>query len=410
MLLGFRFRRVASDGQACRVCAVLRPVRQPSGCLFVLHELKFRLFPRDFEGVGSYRVIYPYGFLEANTDHECTFEVDGQVGNQVRLCFPDPKTEEADGDVYVLQIRWERIVPGVIDWLHSQGKAVVVELDDWYHGMHPSNPAVESLRKRKHIDSLEALTRGIYKADLVTVSTPRLGELYGRMNPNVAVLPNYLRWANWTDVTPAFEQDRRVRVGWQGTMKWRGDDLSVLRGLIRPFLERNPHVDFVSVGDKTSVVHDYLDIPLDRRLQVQGNIFPRHTRPTATIDIGLVPLSFTEFNECKSCLKGMEYAACGIPCVASKTVPYRDWVDEGVNGFLARKPKDWLRHLELLVNDDDLRRQMGRNAFQKVQSFTFESGRWQEWNDLYSRWGLSTCSTSDTSVSSSGQPVLATST
>ena len=71
---------------------------------------------------------------------------------------------------------------------------------------------------------------------------------------------------------------------------------------------------------------------------------------TATMDVGLIPLARDDaadrhFNDCKSDLKGMEYAACGIPCVASPSRPYQAWVQPGVNGYLAETPEQWLRAL-----------------------------------------------------------------
>ena len=345
--------------------------------------MRFRLFPRDFEGVGSYRVLYPYGFMEAEGGHEATVDIGGKQGNIVLVNFPDPEKDTADEDAYVFQCRWETVTPSVIDWVKSQGKLAIFELDDFYHGLPPSAPA-NRLFKNTKAHALTSMTECIRKADIVTVSTPALAEFYSRFNRNIYVLPNYLRWADWRNVTPAFEKDRRIRVGWMGNLKFRGDDLAVLRGLLRPWLERNPHVDFAQVGDVEPVVHDYLGIPEDRRLTYTGQVFPKHVGPTSMLDIGLVPLTMHAFNECKSHLKGMEYAACGIPCIATPTAPYREWVEEGVNGFLARKAKDWIRALDTLVNDDELRRQMGRNAYEKAQEHTHETGRWREWEQVVS--------------------------
>jgi len=341
--------------------------------------VRFRLFPRDFEGVGSYRVLYPYGFMEARGGHEATCDIGGHRGNTTFVQFPDPEKDEADADAFVFQCRWETVTPSVIDWIKSQGKMVVFEIDDLYHNLPPSAPANKFFKDKK---ALAAMTEGIRKADVVTVSTPALAEFYRPFNPNVHVLPNYLRWSDWRNVTPSFEKERPIRVGWMGNLKFRGDDLAVLRGLIGPWLERHQNVFFAQVGDVEPVVHDYLGIPEDRRLTYKGQIFPKHAGPTSMLDIGLVPLALNAFNECKSYLKGLEYAACGTPCIATPTQQYREWVEDGVNGFLAKKPKDWIRALDLLVSDEELRRQMGRNAFEKAQQHTHESGRWKEWEQV----------------------------
>ena len=339
----------------------------------------FRLFPQDFEAVGCYRVIYPYSYLEAEGGHECVIDIGATRGRKTEIFMPDPKDGEPDGDVFVFQQRLENQAADVAEWLSSIGKTVVTEVDDWWWDLPDGAPAHYAFQTVKGI-SRAAIERQVRASTLVTVSTPMLAELLGRWNPNVHVMPNYLRRHDWKDITPSYEKDRgRIRIGWMGSLKYRGNDLDVLRGVIGPWLERHPECVFVQVGDEKADVHDAIGVPEDQRLQYQGQVFPRHAVPTSMIDIGLVPLEKTTFNECKSHLKGMEYAACGIPCIATPTGPYREWVEEGVNGFLASKPKDWFRAL-----DESLEcwREMGRNALRKVQEHMIEE-RWSEWDKLY---------------------------
>jgi predicted O-methyltransferase YrrM len=163
----------------------------------------------------------------------------------------------------------------------------------------------------------------------------------------------------------------------------------VLRDVVKKLLQRNPHVDFVSAGSEDERVHDLLKVPRDRRVTYGPVDFNSGRLPeiTAVMDIGLVPLVRNQFNEGKSHLKGMEYAACGIPCVASPTESYREYWLKGrgeETGFLAHTEKDWLEHLELLVNDDGLRRAMGRSARAMARLNTIQEHGWK-WESLYQR-------------------------
>jgi glycosyltransferase involved in cell wall biosynthesis len=130
--------------------------------------------------------------------------------------------------------------------------------------------------------------------------------------------------------------------------------------------------------------HTILGTPMDQRIVVPGQ--PFHTmllpRTTATFDIGLVPLTPCLFNDAKSDLKGMEMAACGIPVIASAAEEYLDWIEPGDNGFLARKPRDWFDHLDALVNDPGLRRQMGRNARAKAATRTIQE-HYTQWEHAW---------------------------
>ena len=73
-------------------------------------------------------------------------------------------------------------------------------------------------------------------------------------------------------------------------------------------------------------------------------------------------------------------SACGIPWIASPRAEYRLFHDmEGV-GFLAERPKEWLRHLRELVRDEALRVEMseaGRAAV--AERHTIEANAWRLW-------------------------------
>lgn len=326
-----------------------------------------------------------------------------------------------DADVYVLQRRFEYGIPTAILKLRQRGKAVVVETDDLYDGLPESSPGWKVLRDHPNRISVDVLNVSMKCADAVTVSTEALAEHYSRFQPNIHVLPNYLDWPMWADVEQQSEVERpKLRVGWMGWLAWRDNDLHVLRDVLPGFLRRHRDVEFVSVGEPAGAgafkpghvsVHKHLGIPAGQRRTVHGVPYRRLAEIVPTIDIGLVPLDRNPFNECKSYLKGLEYAACGIPCVATPTGPYRGFVRDGEDGLLPSTPAEWLAALELLVSDDALRRRMGRAARAKAETMTIQKEAWR-WEQLYqglvsSRSASSTASTTATSACSSVAPVLA---
>jgi glycosyltransferase involved in cell wall biosynthesis len=54
--------------------------------------------------------------------------------------------------------------------------------------------------------------------------------------------------------------------------------------------------------------------------------------------------------------------AMGIPVVASPVGEQKYVVKHGVNGFFAKNEEEWYNYLKMLIEDDDLRRRMGREA------------------------------------------------
>jgi glycosyltransferase involved in cell wall biosynthesis len=70
-------------------------------------------------------------------------------------------------------------------------------------------------------------------------------------------------------------------------------------------------------------------------------------------DIGLAPLVPSVFNQAKSPIKTAEYAALGIPAIASDVGPYPGFVEDGVTGFLVRQPHEWAAALKALADDPE---------------------------------------------------------
>src|SRR5262249_12114020 len=99
-------------------------------------------------------------------------------------------------------------------------------------------------------------------------------------------------------------------------------------------------------------------------------------------DAGLAPLyPGSVFNRSKSYIKALEYAARGIPVVASDAEPYRGFVLHGVTGFLVKYDHEWLKYLEELT-DPQVRADMGDKAREHAGGYTIE-GTWQLWAAAY---------------------------
>ncbi len=76
-------------------------------------------------------------------------------------------------------------------------------------------------------------------------------------------------------------------------------------------------------------------------------------------DVGIMPLTEDMWSLGKCAYKLIQYMAVGLPVVASPIGMNRRVVQQGVNGFLATTPAEWLEALRRLADDADLRRRMG---------------------------------------------------
>lgn len=354
--------------------------------------MNIQIYPCDTEAVGSLRILYPYQQLEQNLGWPVICELAGrnaagklltQVPEAALGGKPSAYSEKflQQTDVFVIQRPLDLVYAPFAAWLRENGKKVVVDIDDWVQAIPSRNMGAKAIQRSKH-HSAEVVTHTLRYADLLTVTTEKLAYLYRPFtDAEIVVLPNMLRREDWAHIQPAYGKDRGlIRVGWQGWLQYRGNDLRVLKKVLPKWLKAHPEVIFVNVGKPDAL--DYLRLGVNT-MHFQGQIFPRHAVPVSEIDIGLVPLVHNDFNECKSSLKGMEYAACGAACIATSTEPYRQWVDHGVNGFLCDKPSDWLDALDAMIEGGRWR-DMGLHAHQKIQSHWVED-RWTDWGDVLHR-------------------------
>ena len=102
-------------------------------------------------------------------------------------------------------------------------------------------------------------------------------------------------------------------------------------------------------------------------------------------DIGIIPLVNTEFNKCKSELKYIEFAALGIPVVASDMNVYNEAIEDGVTGFLANNEDEWVDKLSLLIEDPILRNGMVNNAREDILKNYNLKSRLIQWDNIFKK-------------------------
>lgn len=83
-------------------------------------------------------------------------------------------------------------------------------------------------------------------------------------------------------------------------------------------------------------------------------------------DIMVTPLTDDKYNRCKSSIKFLETASAKKPGIWQDIRQYQEVVD-GTNGLLAKTADDWYQAIKKLIDDKDLRREMGENAFKTIE-------------------------------------------
>ncbi|MBK9340412.1 MAG: glycosyltransferase family 4 protein [Rhodoferax sp.] len=86
-----------------------------------------------------------------------------------------------------------------------------------------------------------------------------------------------------------------------------------------------------------------------------------------SFDIGIMPLPDAPFERGKCGYKLLQYMACGKPVIASAVGANTDIVVPGKNGILANTAAEWTSALYQLIDDEQLRADLGANGRRMVE-------------------------------------------
>lgn len=236
--------------------------------------------------------------------------------------------------------------------LKEAGVAVVFDNDDDMTRVPKGSPAYREMTAAREqvAKELGAMMR------LTELVSTTCGELAGRLRrlgaPEVRVVENY--------VEPGFLRERRdggdggVTIGWVAGMEHRGDlkDLR-LRRTFEKLLEAHPHVSLVSVGVD-------LGVRSDRYAHHAFVPFQQLPDAIAQFDLAIAPIADVSFNRVRSNIKVKEYAAAGVPWLASPIGPYKDLGEQQGGRLVA--DYGWGEALTELVTDHAARGALAERA------------------------------------------------
>lgn len=144
-----------------------------------------------------------------------------------------------------------------------------------------------------------------------------------------------------------------VVLGWTGLK----DNLGYMR-IIAPVLQelarKHPIRMLVTTGADYALEGVRVE---NRRWRLEGEI-----EYLQEPDIGLMPLEDTPRARGKCAFKALQYMGCGTPCVISPVGMNAEVIQDGVDGYLAVSPEEWLQKLEHLIVDAPARERMGHAA------------------------------------------------
>jgi hypothetical protein len=224
-----------------------------------------------------------------------------------------------------------------ISYWRSLGKAVVVDFDDRYRLIHPTNAAAPFwLHGEVEVTLNDGLVK--YKKELDQHPIDQFKK--GIRLCTAGITPSKILSDSWKDHAPMFvvrnyldasayhseiKQDNSpdIILGWGGSLSHQESfrDSGIQEALKRILQERD-NVYLLIIGDENVV--NQLPVPRHKIKHMAYVAWWQWQKTLKIYDIGLAPLA-GDYDDGRSNLKVAEYLMAGIPFVASKSLVYEEF-------------------------------------------------------------------------------------
>jgi glycosyltransferase involved in cell wall biosynthesis len=266
----------------------------------------------------------------------------------------------------------------------KHGQKVVVDIDDWFDNLPETNRAKQTTDPEKNPENNRDIYFSIIEmADALICSTDFLFDFYSKKHPEkpIFLVRNSIDLKRWKiRKKPSFPPT----IGWVGATPWRSMDLEQLAPFMDSYMLSRGlsfhHAGNIQNADSAASLLGLSSVNITHEGMKPMTQLPELFK---NIDIGIVPLNNIKFNYAKSYLKGLEYAAAGVPFVASWSPEYQLLADSGV-GRIATNKEEWEYHLDELLDFGMWKDESELNRQILEENFTIEK-RAPEWESVYTK-------------------------
>ena len=335
--------------------------------------------------------------------------------------FNHPSVQQILGKGDVLSFQRNVLTPdtwAAMEYWRALGKIVVVDSDDGYDYLPPSNPAHAywirdkgELKEKIGFDPVSALAEGIRRADAFTSPSKILLKDWEHLAPGFHI-PNFPRgsWYAAANPKPYGEKDivfgyrqvvnekgeqtgvnfeggfregseKLIFLGWGGSISHVDSFVysGILEALDRIF-EKYPNVRLKFCGHENRL--NYIFDRWGDKVVRQDGVKPEHwPYIVSTFDIGLAPLDMRpvpeemghgknseqrkySYDERRSWLKGVEYLCAGVPWIATRSATYEGLSRHGVmvenksELSMAERSSNWFKALDSAITNIEARKKL----------------------------------------------------
>jgi glycosyltransferase involved in cell wall biosynthesis len=252
----------------------------------------------------------------------------------------------------IIYIAREAFIAGSVFFerqLRKSRAKIIFDFDDaiWLNVVSINNKYFSWLKDARKTATIIRLS------DRIFAGNQYLADYAMKHNSNVAIIPTTIDTSLYQ---PAYQiGKRKITIGWSGsvsTIEHFELAIPVLTFLKEKYGDR---IDIKVIGDSRYQ---------NELLGIRGLPWKSETelKDLQTIDIGIMPLPDDEWARGKCGLKGLQYMALEIPTIMSPVGVNGEIIQHGINGFLPKGNNEWIRAISDLIENEQLRVDIGRKG------------------------------------------------
>ena len=255
-------------------------------------------------------------------------------------------------DVVCIQRRL--LPPFEFFWVRKKSSKILFDLDDAVMYRSSSSPRSHSLSRWL---KFRWMVKG---SDVVTVGNQFLKNQVLKVDreKKVFVLPTCIDTNHYPQKKKMMKSSEII-LGWIGT-KGNLKYLKKMEPVFETLRQRFPQVKLKIVSN------DFFDSPHLPVIKKPWKLEDEN-EDLISFDIGLMPLNDDLWSRGKCGLKIIQYLSVGVPVVCTPVGINSDIVQDGENGFWATTHQEWVDRLSILIQNPEVRYQMGLKGIETVE-------------------------------------------
>lgn len=243
----------------------------------------------------------------------------------------------------------QKVLPPI--WLQNLikllNKNIVFDFDDALYASHQTSISTNLNIIRKRLINIIRISKY-----LVILKNEDIKKFTSQFNKNILTITGPMDCQRY--FPRGKKKGKDIVIGWIGH-PLNTPYLKPLFNVFRKISKKYPNVIIELIGTFNLVVEDV-------NIKFKKWSLDTEVRDLQNFDIGIMPLSDDEWSRGKGGYKLLQYMAVGIPCVASPIGINSQLIKEGINGYFANSDDQWYEKLEILIEDEKLRKLIGRNG------------------------------------------------